>query len=90
MRPKSYDDSPPLRSCCTCKHSHRLAESLDLMCFHGDDFRVSGHSEYPVRADYIELYGTEIANLSGDEYDKVWADRSVDSDATCQEWEASE
>jgi len=51
---------------------------------------VSGHSEYPVRADYIELDGTEIANLNGDEYDKVWADRSVDPDATCQEWEASE
>lgn len=90
MRPKSYDDSPPLRSCCTCKHSHLVAENLHLMCFHGDIFSVSGHSRYPVKSEFIELDGTEVTSLSADEYDKVWADRSVDPDATCQEWEAVE
>jgi hypothetical protein len=33
------------------------------------------------------MRGDEVGMLEGDAYDKVWAERVVDSDAVCQEWE---
>lgn len=90
MRPKSYDDSPPLRSCCTCKHSHLVAYKLHLLCFHADEIGVTGHCEYPVRSDFIQMNGDYVELMEGDEYARVWASRIVDPDATCQEWEADE
>jgi hypothetical protein len=88
MRPKSYCDTPPSNRCGNCKHAHLIAGPLHLLCFRGDSIEVTGHSGYPVTAEYVELDGVDMSTLlECGEYDKIWADRAVDSDAFCDEWE---
>lgn len=86
MRPKTYNDTGE-RSCSNCRHSHLVSYKLDLLCFHGDEIEVTGHQEYPVIADHIQMAGEEVGMLEGDAYDKVWAGRIVDGGAICNQWE---
>jgi len=87
MRPATYNDTAPERCCSNCRHAHLIAVKLDLLCFHGDTIEVTGHQEYPVRADHIDMGGEEVGMLEGDAYSKVWAGRIIDSDAICDQWE---
>lgn len=69
-----------------CAFAHLVAYKLDLLCFHGDDIRVFGHSEYPVNADFVQMNGEEVGMMDGEEYSKVWGGRIIDSDDVCDEW----
>lgn len=87
-RPESYDDSPPARCCAKCMHSRLVAYKLDLLCFRGDNIKITGTCEYPVDADHVELNGEDVELLEGDEYDRVWAARIVDGQGVCDQFEA--
>ena len=87
-RPSSHHEIEIERNCGNCRFSHLVAYKLDLLCFHGDDIRVTGRSGYPVDADCVELAGDEVGMLDGDAYDSVWASRVVDPHLeVCDEWQ---
>lgn len=88
-RPQSHRAQVPLRRCADCKFANLVAYKLDLLCFHGDDIAITGQSHYPVDADYVELGGENVEMLDGDEYGRVWANRIVDQDDVCDEWQKS-
>jgi len=88
VRPQSHTDQPHSRCCGNYAFAHLVAYKLDCICFHGDEIKVIGKSEYPVTADYVLLDGEEVGMMEGDEYSKVWAGRIVDSDDVCDEWKA--
>ena len=88
-RPLSHRDQVPLRRCGNCKFANLVAYKLDLLCFHGDGAVVTGKSNYPVDADFVEIGGEEVGLLDGDEYDRIWSQRIVDSDDVCDEWQES-
>lgn len=85
-RPSSHRDQRHARCCGNCAFAHLVAYKLDLLCFHGDNILVFGTSEHPVTAEYIQMNGEEVGMMEGDEYDRVWAGRRVDSDDVCDEW----
>lgn len=87
-RPSSHREQPHERCCGNCVFSHLVAYKLDLLCFHGDDIRVNGKSEYPVTSDHVEINGEEVSLMEGDEYSGVWAKRITDPDDVCDEWKA--
>lgn len=85
-RPASHRGQPHERCCGNCAFAHLVESKLDLLCFHSDNIRVIGKSEYPVTSEIVELHGEEVGMLEGDEYASIWADRIVDSDEVCDEW----
>jgi len=85
-RPASHRNQPHEKRCKNCKFAHLVAYKLDLLCFHGDDIRVSGQSQYPVTSDFVHMNGEEVGMMEGSEYDKVWCERIVDPDDVCDEW----
>ena len=85
-RPASHASQPHPKSCSNCALSHLVANKLDLLCFHGDNIEVTGHSNYPVTSDYVVMDGEEVGLLEGDEYDRIWSDRIVNPDDVCDEW----
>lgn len=87
-RPESHRSLLDQPNCSNCRHSNLIAYKQHLLCFHGDIIEVTGHSEYPVKADHIELDGSEISLLDGDEYDRIWAGRVVDCTEVCDEWQS--
>lgn len=83
-RPASHREQIPERRCDNCVFSHLVAYKDDLLCFHGDDIRITGKSEC---SEYVELNGEDICLMDGEEYSKkVWAGRIVYSDDVCDEW----
>lgn len=86
MRPASHKDEPPEKRCGNCIFSRYLAIKEHLLCFHGDSIVDTGKSNYPVNASYVELNGEDVNFMEGDQYDRVWAGRVVDSSDVCEEW----
>lgn len=85
-RPASHQSQPHESCCGNCAFAHLIAYKLDLLCFHGDAIEITGKSEYPVSAEFVEMNGEEVGMMEGDAYSKLWADRIVDSDDVCSEW----
>ena len=82
-RPASYDDTPPTQRCGNCRFSRLIEYKRDLLCFFGDEIEtrpgVNG-------TDDVTFNGEIVGILDGDEYDKIWGGRVVDSDCRCNEW----
>lgn len=88
-RPETHHEQSHVRCCGSCVFSKLVAYKLDLLCFYGDKIEIYGQSEYPVTAPHVYLDGEEVGMLDGDAYDKVWAERVVDSEDVCDEWSAT-
>lgn len=94
-RPESYDDTPPVNRCGTCRHCHYIRYHEDLLCFHGDEITARRDGLGPWDKSDVELlsrprYDESVELLEGEEYSKVWAARVVDAHAVCEKWEARE
>jgi hypothetical protein len=86
MRPASHSDTPPEKRCGNCIFSRYLAIKEHLLCFHGDSILDCGGESGPGSPEYIELDGDLVNFMEGEEYDRVWAGRVVDSSDVCDEW----
>jgi hypothetical protein len=89
VRPATHKHQQFQKCCATCKHSRVVAYKLDLLCFFGEaDISIHGSESYPVEADCVFLGQDEVGLMEGDQYDRVWADRVVDPDDICDQWES--
>lgn len=89
-RPSSHRAQPHERCCGNCRFAKLVAYKHDLLCFHGDVIQIYGQSHYPVDSDHVWMVETQedVGMIEGDAYSKVWAERIVDSDDVCDEWDS--
>lgn len=92
-RPESYDDTPPVNRCATCRHCHYVRYRRDLLCFHGDEITARRDGIGPWDQSDVELHSqpfgdSSVEMLDDEDYSQVWGGRTVAADAVCEEWEA--
>lgn len=80
-RPNSHQKQNPAVRCGNCQFGHWIPYKGDLLCFHNDSIQV----ESGVEDVFVYLNDRDVS-IMGEEYDEVWAGRTVHPTDVCDEW----
>ena len=88
MRPESHREQIPEKRCGNCFWAIIPEYKRDLLCFHGDDDRLTINCP-GLRSDTtdIDFDGECVGTMDGEEYDNVWGGRTVHDTDICDEWQ---
>ena len=90
MRPEDYKEQLPEKRCGNCKYMYEIRNLGYSACLHGEKITDAFLYRYPTQSFDLEIerLGAMTTDLLvGDQFDKFWAETSVEWNGLCQHWE---